>query len=186
MDMRRLDILPVDHRHRARVVNRVGTLGLAVLLLGAAAVAEASGGLFVFKAAADSVGALRATDLVGSGQRALVWESGVVTMPDSLACEPYGADDLAVATLPGLSGITARGRFDLAPGRYDLDEPLLLTDGRMAAYLTSGTLDVETGLVVYARPSHPKNTHASYLLLAGIVLGTWVLLLNLRRRTRSR
>ena len=84
-------------------------------------------------------------------------------------------------------GVTAQGRFPLAPGSYRLDEPLLLTDGRLEAHLSAGSLTVAPGRLEYVPPTKRQaDPRAPYLLLGGLVLLTWVLLRRARHQVRPR
>jgi len=139
----------------------------------------------VIVAARDTTAGFVALPLAASGRRALVWPEGVVVVPDSIPWLEAGQQGLAIPLSAPLEGAGAGGSLPLAAGRYDLDTPLYLGSGEVTAYLTGGVLEVAADELRYRRARPARDPRADYLLLAGLVLATGVLLHQARRR-RSR
>lgn len=117
----------------------------------------------------------------GPDQRSLVWAQGVLTVPVGLVPETFGPADLAVACGADLAGGGHGGRLVFTGGRYRIKEPLLLTDGSVTLYATAGKLEILGERVRYTAPKASlKDSRASFLLLAGLVLLTLVLLRRAR------
>lgn len=117
-------------------------------------------------------------------RRILAWSAGVVSTPDTLAWLAEGDDDLAfvmVADHASAQGVA--GTLPLTPGRYDIDTPILLTDGRLVAFLASGRLEVRADRLVYQVPTAPIERGGALYILAGVALATVVLLRALYRRS---
>jgi len=122
----------------------------------------------------------------GPTQRSLVWAEGVLTVPVTLAPETFGPADLAVPCSAELAGGGHGGRLVFSGGKYRIDEPLLLTDGSVTLYATAGELEILGERVRYRAPRKAiKDTRSSYLLLAGLVLLTIVLLRRARLGLRK-
>jgi hypothetical protein len=165
---------------------------VAMLLVGAhglpprAAAGETLGhpGYLVVEGAADTTAGFRWRAGPGRRERTLAWPEGVLTVPDSVACEPFGTEGLAVPVLPDLAGVGAGGALAFRSGRYHIDDPLHLTDGRIAAYLAAGDLEIRDERVRYIRPpaSRSPDPRAGFLLLAGMILLVVVSLRFARRR----
>jgi hypothetical protein len=117
----------------------------------------------------------------GATQRSLVWEDGVLTIPADLVPETFGPADLAIPCGPELAGGGHGGKLVFSGGNYRIHEPLLLTDGTVTLYATAGTLEILGERVRYVAPRRSlKDPRASYILLAGLVLLTLVLLRRAR------
>lgn len=117
----------------------------------------------------------------GPDQRSLVWAQGVLTVPVELVPETFGPADLAVPCGAELAGGGHGGRLVFTGGTYRIDEPLLLTDGSVTLYATAGKLEILGERVRYSAPKvSVKNPLASYVLLAGLLLLTLVLLRRAR------
>ena len=120
-------------------------------------------------------------------QRSLVWDEGMLTVPDDLQPESFGPDDLAVPCGAGLTGSGNAGRLVFRPGLYPVTEPLILTDGVVTLYVAGGELEIVGQRVRYrASRVKMKDIRASYILLAGLVLLTVVLLRRARRGLSGR
>ena len=141
-------------------------------------------GYLVLEGAADTTAGYRWHAGPGRRERTLVWPEGVLTVPDTVVCEPFGAEGLAFPVSPDLAGVGARGALAFRSGRYGIDDPLHLTDGKIAAYLTAGELEIRDERVRYIRPaaSRSPDARAGFLLLAGMILLVVVSLRFARRR----
>ncbi len=144
-------------------------------------------GYLIISAARDSTAGYRWSTAPESGQKSLVWDCGLLVLPDSLILEPFGADDLGVATAPGLRGSGGGGALAFRDGRFKIDQPLLLTDGLISLYIADGELEIRGAQIRYLPPGsdQKKSTtvadpRAGFLLMSGIV----VLIVVLMRRAR--
>jgi len=118
-------------------------------------------------------------------RQVLTWPAGVVSTPDSVSWLAEGDDDLAFALIAHrASALGVAGTLPLTPGRYDIDTPILLTDGRLVAFLAAGRLEVRDGSLVYRGPTTPIARGGTLYVLAGVALATVVLLRALYRRPR--
>lgn len=118
-------------------------------------------------------------------QRVLAWPEGVVSMPDSLPWLAEGDEDLAFSLIPDrVTALGADGVLPLVAGRYDIDMPIMLTDGRLTAFLAAGRLDVGAEALHYRTPTPPVARGGTLYVLAGVALATVVLLRALYRRSR--
>ena len=173
-----------DLSSRRNGLLRLAAAALLVLLVhGSTATADPV--LFVVDAARDTSAGFVSVPLPALGRRALVWGDGVITVPDSVPWLEHGRGSLAVSlSEPPLTGIAAGGVFRREVGQYDLDTPLHLDDGRVTAYLAAGRLDVTEGMVTYRRPATGRSMRGDFILLAGLILATGLLLHAARRRSR--
>jgi len=160
-------------------------MALILSLIASARPATAESIQFVIEAARDTTSEFVAMPLAKLGAQALAWPEGVVTVPDSLEWLDYGEASLAF-TLDGsrLVGAMVEGIFAADPGRYDVDTPIQLSDGRITACLTAGEIEVKPGLIIYRRPHQGRDPRADFMIVGGLVLATAVLLHGVRRRTR--
>lgn len=161
---------------------------LAMALGGLLAAGPAGGSpyrLLVVTAAQDTSGAFQSVLLPELGRRVLVWDEGVLSLPDSaLWLDDHGSGLAFAVHGATLVGVGGGGRFRIQPGRYDLDTPLLLTDGALVAYLSAGKLEVGADRLVYRRPQKRRDSRGDLFILGGVVLATAVLLRAVRQRTR--
>lgn len=118
-------------------------------------------------------------------RRILAWPEGVVSTPDSLAWLAEAEDGLAFALIADrISATGVAGALPLAEGRYTIDTPILLTDGRLSAFFAAGRLEVGGGVVRYRAPAPPLARGGTLYILAGVALATAVMLRALHRRPR--
>lgn len=118
-------------------------------------------------------------------RRVLAWPEGVVSTPDTLAWLAEAEDGLAFALIADrISATGVAGALPLGEGRYTIDTPILLTDGRLAAFFAAGRLEVGGGVVRYRAPAPPLARGGTLYILAGVALATAVLLRALHRRPR--
>jgi hypothetical protein len=118
----------------------------------------------------------------GPDQRSLVWPAGALTVPVDLTAESFGPTDLAVPCGAQLAGASHGGRLVFEPGIYEVVSPLLLTDGTVTLYAAAGELEILGERILYRPPmKQGRDPRASFILLAGLVLLTLVLLRRARR-----
>jgi hypothetical protein len=151
--------------------------------------AAAPARMMVLTGAQDSSGVFQVLELNQLGRRALVWPEGVLTQPGDAPWQENEAGELLFyLSDPGLFGIGSQGRFRFQQGRYDLDTPLLISDGELTVYLSAGILDVGPDRIIYFRPpgasKQKPGRRGEYYVLAGLVLATALLLRAARKRTR--
>lgn len=164
-------------------------LVVAVLALGGVAglVADGAGIDLVLVGALHSGSDVRELAMSDVARRALIWPHGVVSAPDSVDWRDDGQGGLVITLVDdSLVGLGPEGRFDLSPGRYDLDTPLLLTDGRTTLYLSSGRLDVTGGQLAYSRPVVRRNPRGDFAIVAGLLVAITVMLRAARRKRGGR
>jgi hypothetical protein len=159
--------------------------GLLAVLLVTVAAAEAAPRWLVIASARDTTAGFVALPLTGGGRQLLGWPEGVVATDDTVTWHPDGPGALAFALGESAAGGGAAGRFTLADGRYTIDTPLYLEGGGVTAFLAAGSLEVTADRLTYRRPAAREGPTGDYLLLAGIVVATGVLL-HLARRRRGR
>jgi hypothetical protein len=162
-----------------------------LFLVAVAAVADDDGaerftlgepGFLVLAGAADTTGVYVWQDGPGAGRKSLVWDEGVLTVPAEMAWERYGPRDLGVPCTAALAGNGRGGRLVFAPGTFPIDEPLRLNDGVIDFYAAAGELEIRAGRLRYSRSaSRQKDPRASFIMLAGMVVLTVVLLRRARR-----
>ncbi len=163
-------------------------IGALAMCAAAAAAADSSrhvlgeAGFLVIVGAADSSDVYEWQDGPGEDQRSLVWDEGVLTVPVDLVCETNGPGDLSVPCRATLAGNGRGGRLVFAEGTFPVDEPLRLTDGVVDFYAANGELEIRAGRIRYRRAiPRQKDPRASFIMLAGMVLLTVVLLRRARR-----
>ena len=143
-------------------------------------------GYVILAGAADSAAGYRWRDGPGPDQRSLVWTHGVLTVPRDFACERFGAHDLAVPVSAQLGGAGGGGGLVFADGRYVLEQPLHLGDGRVSMYFAAGELEILAERIRYVPPTSAadrREPRAGLLFLAGMILLVAVMLRLARRRT---
>ena len=118
--------------------------------------------------------------------RSLIWETGMLSVPDTLPVEPFAAADLAVPVGPHLAGGGSQGRLLFRDGDYEIDEPVLLTDGVVSFQTSAGSLEIRGQRIRYRPPTATDavDPRANYLMLAGVLLLVVILLRRARRLTR--
>lgn len=175
---------------RRFLANRAVVLpGLIVSCLLAAGSADASARLLVIVEAQDAAGIFKDLLLPESERRALVWPEGVLIMPDTLPWLDDGSSGLAFELRESsLTSVGHGGLFRLHPGRYEIDTPLVISDGEFVLSLCGGELEVNDDRIIYYRPrsrgEQVRNRRGEYYIVAGLVLATALLLRAARRRAR--
>ncbi len=138
----------------------------------------------VIPAARDTSVGFVAVPLPADGGTVLAWPEGVVVTEAGVPWLPDGQQGLAFALDGPLRGAGAGGLFTARPGRFTIDTPLYLAAGGVRAYLQSGELIVAADRLEYRRPHAAADPRGDYLLLAGLVVATGILLHLARRRRR--
>jgi hypothetical protein len=115
----------------------------------------------------------------------LSWRHGAAVLPAGAVPGTLGVAALTVPFTRSLGGISGGRRVVFQEGNYVLSAPVLLYEGGLQVFLTGGNLQIEPGRLVH-RPSGGSSPppRAQYLLLAGIVLVTAILLIRARSRLR--
>ena len=166
------------------LVAGVRPAAIAQTDLSTAPLQPARGGLFVIEAARDSTRDFRWVPLPALGLRCLVWSGGVITIPESLETAEFGVADLTLPFSRNLVGVSAGRRLVFADGRFLINQPLMLRDGANQIFLAKGDILIEEGRIVYRMRAAGTDPRAQYLLLAGIILMTVVLMVRVRSRLR--
>ena len=143
-------------------------------------------GYLILVGAADSTAGYHWRDGPGPGQRSLVWEHGLLTVPATLALEGFGPRDLAVAVGAGLTGTSDGGELVFSDGRYRISAPLLLSDPNVSFYAAAGELELVGQRIRYLPPQvgGRADPRAGFVFLAGMVVLV-VVLMRLARRRRG-
>ena len=139
-------------------------------------------GMLVIESVRDSTQGFRWVALPELGKLSLLWEGGALFIPAELDTGTFGIADLMVPYGPELQGASEGRRLVFAPGRHRIEHTLLLSDGRLTLVLTRGILEIGEGRIIYHRSALRRDQRAQYLLLAGILLLTIMLMVRLRRR----
>ena len=142
-------------------------------------------GLLVVAGAQDSASAYTWLPLAEERRRLLVWEQGVLSIPDSLEVRLQGRD-LAVPYLPVLIGVSHRSGLRFETGHYDIEQPLLLSDGRLQLLAASGKLTIERGRIVYEAAEPSTDPRSSYLFVAALLIISFLLLARARSRLKKK
>jgi hypothetical protein len=118
-------------------------------------------------------------------RRMLVWEQGLLSIPDSLAVVDDG-DGVAVPYRPDLIGTSGGDGLRFDAGRYQFDTPLLLDDGRLQLLVSRGALTVASGRIVYTSGSAEVDPRSSYLFVAALLIVSFLLLARARARLKQK
>jgi hypothetical protein len=177
-------------RTAAAVLFGAATLAVAPITASAEDVPNAwphpeGPGTLVVAAGQDSGSTYTWLPLSDQGRRLLVWEQGVLSIPDSLALRVPGRD-FEVPYLPSLVGVSQQSGLRFEAGDYDIEHPLLLSDGRMRLYASGGRLRIERGSIVYVAAKPSTDPRASYLFLAALLIISFLLLARARSRLKKR
>ncbi len=142
-------------------------------------------GLLILTAAPDTAAAFTWLPLAEERRRLLVWEQGVLSIPDTLEVHLQGRD-LAVPYLPGLIGVSHRSGLRFETGHYDIEQPLLLSDGRLQLLAARGKLTIEQGRIVYEAAGPSTDPRSSYLFVAALLIISFLLLARARSRLKKK
>jgi hypothetical protein len=163
------------------------TAAAAESVMGAQVAHPAGPGLLLIAAAADTSQSFRWLDWPLQKRRLLVWDDGVLSVPDTLADLRIGRDGVAFPYLTRLAGVSEGRQLVFDAGSYTIAEPLLLSDGVLQAYLSRGEITIESGRIVYRLAAEEaQDPRANYVFLAAIVLLSVILLARARTRVQRR
>ena len=163
----------------------VPTAAAAESVMGTQVAHPAGPGLLLIAAAADTSQSFRWLDWPLQKRRLLVWDDGVLSVPDTLADLRIGRDGVAFPYLARLAGVSEGRQLVFDAGSYTIAEPLLLSDGVLQAYLSRGEITIESGRIVYRLAAEEdQDPRANYVFLAAIVLLSVILLARARTRVK--
>jgi hypothetical protein len=143
-------------------------------------------GVVIVAAARDTAAGFRWLHQPERSRWLLVWEEGLLTLPDSLLPATDGEPDLTVPYRAGLRGFSGTRGLAFVAGSYPIEAPLLLDDGRIQLFTAAGDLDIATDQIRYRRPTTTTGRRADYMFLAAIVILSFLLLLRTRSQRRRR
>jgi len=118
------------------------------------------------------------------GDRALVWPGGSLTLAAGIEPGSFGPSDLTIPYDLSLTGVSDGRRLIFATGRYPIDQTLLLTDGRFQLTVHRGELEIVPGRILYT-DEVARDKRGPYMMLAGVLLLTAVLLARVRAKLRN-
>ena len=163
----------------------VPTAAAAESVMGTQVAHPGGPGLLLIAAAADTSQSFRWLDWPLQKRRLLVWDDGVLSVPDTLADLRIGRDGVAFPYLARLAGVSEGRQLVFDAGSYTIAEPLLLSDGVLQAYLSRGEITIESGRIVYRLAAEEdQDPRANYVFLAAIVLLSVILLARARTRVK--
>jgi len=179
-------------------IRRTGGAALATILVLAGTHVLARGepqpahtlgqpGYLVIEAARDSAGGFRWEAGSRDGFRSLVWDQGILSLPDTIMAENFSRADLGVHCTAALAGTGASGQLLLRDGIYPVSEPIVLSDDRLELRVSDGELEIRGTRIRYRRNvDATREFRAGLLLLAGITLLVIVLLRRARLKSDER
>jgi hypothetical protein len=140
-------------------------------------------GFLVVTAAQDTASGFQWVDGPGDSRRSLIWDNGLLNIPNDHSFEGFGAFDLAFSCNGTLGGAGKAGRLLMTDGQYKINEPLLLTDGTVFFFADAGLLEIVATRVRYFAPEVKKSIdpRSSFALLAGLLILIAVLVRRSRR-----
>jgi hypothetical protein len=147
-------------------------------------------GYLIIGSARDSLAGYQWQAGPGVGQISLTWREGMLTVPDSMALEPFAESDLAVPVTAHLTGAGATGTLDWREGNYPVSEPVMITDGVVSMLVSGGDLEILGTRIRYRPPvfleeKDRPDPRASFMMLGGILLLILVLMRRARKRLRE-
>ena len=145
-------------------------------------------GILIITAASDTSAGFHWRPGPGTGRISLVWEGGVLSVPDSLAMDGFPNDNLGIPLRAGFSGAGQDGPLLLDDGIYSVNESLMMGDGVIQLMVSDGELEIFGPRFRYTRPQpttvSDKN-RANFLLIAGLLILIAVLMRRARRILRK-
>lgn len=146
-------------------------------------------GILIITAASDTSAGFQWRSGPGVGRISLVWDGGVLSVPDTLAMDGYPNNNLGIPLRPGFSGSGGQGPFLLADGIYPVKENLMLGDGVIQLMASDGEFEIFGPRFRYSRPQPSivnDKTKANFMMIAGLLLLIAVLLRRARSILRKR
>ncbi len=141
-------------------------------------------GILIITSASDTSAGFHWRSGPGTGRISLVWQGGVLTVPDTLVMDGFPNGNLGVPVREGFSGTGQDGPLMLGDGVYSVTESLMMGDGVIQLMVSDGELEIFGPRFRYSRPRFilpDDKTKANFLLIAGLL----VLIAVLLRRARS-
>jgi hypothetical protein len=145
-------------------------------------------GILIITAASDTSAGFHWRPGPGTGRISLVWEGGVLSVPDTLAMDGFPNDNLGIPLRAGFSGAGQDGPLLLDDGIYSVNESLMMGDGVIQLMVSDGELEIFGPRFSYTRPQPTTvsdKTKANFLLIAGLLVLIAVLLRRARRILRK-
>ncbi len=145
-------------------------------------------GILIITAASDTSAGFFWRPGPGEGRISLVWDGGVLSVPDTLAMDGFPNNNLGIPLRPGFAGSGAQGPLLLDDGVYSVSESLMMGDGIIQLMISDGELEIYGPRFRYTRPvtkPFDDKTKANFLLIAGLLLLIAVLLRRSRMILRS-
>jgi len=124
----------------------------------------------------------------GVGRISLVWEGGVLSIPETLALDGFPNNNLGVPLEAGFSGTGQEGPLLLADGVFSVTESLMMGDGVVQLMISDGELEIFGPRFRYSRPREitaDEKQKANFLLIAGLLVLIAVLLRRARKILRK-
>ena len=145
-------------------------------------------GILIITAASDTSAGFYWRDGPGQGRISLVWDGGVLSVPDTLAMDGYPNNNLGVPLRSGFSGNGTEGPLLLEDGIYAVNENLMMGDGIIQLMISDGELEIFGPRFRYSRPqplSPNTKFKANFLLIAGLLILIAVLMRRARKMLRK-
>ncbi len=145
-------------------------------------------GILIITAASDTTAGFQWRPGPGEGRISLIWEGGVLSIPDTLAMDGFPNNNLGVPLQPGFSGNGNEGPLLLDDGLYSVNENLMMGDGVIQLMVSDGELEIFGPRFKYTRPQIAEvndSTKANFLLICGLLILIAVLLRRARKILRK-
>jgi hypothetical protein len=143
-------------------------------------------GVLVITAAQDTAAGFAWQPGPGPGRISLVWEGGVLSIPDTLAMEGYPNLNLGIPVKAGFFGRGKEGPLAMEDGIYQVSEDLMMSDGVVQLMVSDGELEINGPRIRYTQPvANPDNPVSNYLFIAGLLILIAVLLRRARLKSRK-
>ncbi len=143
-------------------------------------------GILIITAGQDSTAGFHWQKGPGLGRISLVWDGGVLSIPDTLALEGYPNFNLGIPIRKGFFGSGKNGALEFVDGIYGISEDLMMSDGLVQLMVSRGELEIHGPRIRYSfSQTEPKKQVANYLLTAGLLILIAVLLRRARKKLRE-
>jgi len=145
-------------------------------------------GYLVLSAARDTTSDYHWSSGPGAERRSLVWSCGVLNIPVNYEIEDFGPFDLAIPCTERFGGVGKTGRLIMTDGKFEINEPVLLTDGTVFFFAEDGLLEFVASRIRYFPPEVKEKVdpRASFMLLGGLLVLIAVLVRRSRRIIKKR
>lgn len=145
-------------------------------------------GILIITAASDTSAGFQWRQGPGTGRISLVWDGGMLSVPDTLAMDGFPNNNLGVPLQAGFSGTGSQGPLLLDDGSYAVSENLMMGDGVIQLVVSDGELEIFGPRFRYSRPqkiSPDDESKANFLLISGLLILIAVLLRRARKILRK-